>query len=433
MRKRIFIDINKFSLPLIFSQLITTTIGQKAFSIAARLGTDNLIAMNTIDNLIYSVTGVLGVISVAFSMLSSKSLGEKDTDKFKKLVSSVMHANAIIGSLFFFIILFFSKIFISAIYKFSDELLSVATTYLYSMSFYVLLTLITFTLTNLLKVEKKTNYILTISIISSLIQVLLSYIFINGIGNFSGLGVFGAGIALNITLLITILCYLIIVRTTFFSCLKLKPIYIKDILIRSIPLGIQELLEGIIFLIFFDAMIARLDTMSLSVYSIISQALVYLKLPMFMYGNAVTIFASEYFGEKNKNKIIVVKRISTYMSIFFYVLIGIGIYLMIVPFSNLFTFDDKLINETTKIILPLFFLVSPIILYEINKYILQVIENGKFVVKWTLIINIISMGIIFMLYLYKILDLYFIYAVYFGNYLILSALFEFKFKKVCIK
>lgn len=430
MTKKLFIDINKFSLPLIFSHILNLIIGQFAFSIAAKLGTNNLIGIHTIDNLIYSVSGMLGVISVAFSMLSSKALGEKKQAKFNNLVSSIMLLNILIGVIFFVIIVLFSTVFIKYIYGFSGDLLTISKTYLYSMSFYVLLTLITFTLTNLLKIEKKTTNILYISVAISLVQLMLNYVFINGIWFIPKMGVFGAGLSMNISLLITVISYSVLVRKNLVICLRLKPIYLKQILIKSAPLACQEFLESIIFLIYFDAMVSRMNGTSLGGNSIISQALMYLKMPMFMYGSAVTIFASEFYGKKMLNKIKEVKKITTTMSIILYCCIAVLIYLLKIDFISIFTADDDLLAFTSDTILIIMILVFPIIFYEMNKYVLQVMDKGNQVVKYTIIINFISMFIIFFLYKRELLSLVNIYIVMSVNYTVLSIVFNKIFKQI---
>jgi Na+-driven multidrug efflux pump len=430
MSKPLIWEVNKFSLPLIFSQVITLMIGQKAFSIAVKLGTENLISMNTIDNFIYSLSGILGVISVAFSMSSSKAIGEKKTVKFNQLVSSVMFLNILVGLLCALLIIGCAKFLVASVYRFSGATLHAAVIYLYSMSFYVLLTLVTFTLTNLLKIIKKTHYIFWISIASSLLQVLLSSMFIKGTAFFPPLGILGAGLALNIALVFTIFCYGLIVRKKLVACLRQKPIYIKLICQKSIPLALQELFEGIIFLLFLDAMIARLDTISLGIYSILNQALVYLKMPMYMYGNALTIFGSEAYGARNKNQLIEVRKVTLFLSVGMYLLLAIVLYRLRAFFIPVFTAEKQLIAAAATAMLPLFLLSLPAVIYELNKNVLQVLDKSKSVVMWTCCLNLFTMAVVLIVYNVHFLTLKRLFLLYAINYIVLAIIFNFKFKKV---
>jgi Na+-driven multidrug efflux pump len=430
MSKPLIWEVNKFSLPLIFSQVITLMIGQKAFSIAVKLGTENLISMNTIDNFIYSLSGILGVISVAFSMSSSKAIGEKKTVKFNQLVSSVMFLNILVGLLCALLIIGCAKFLVASVYHFSGATLYAAVIYLYSMSFYVLLTLVTFTLTNLLKIIKKTHYIFWISVASSLLQVLLSSMFIKGTAFFPPLGILGAGLALNIALVFTIFCYGFIVRKKLVACLRQKPIYIKLICRKSIPLALQELFEGIIFLLFLDAMIARLDTISLGIYSILNQALVYLKMPMYMYGNALTIFGSEAYGARNKNQLIEVRKVTLFLSVGMYLLLAIVLYRLRAFFIPVFTAEKQLIAAAATAMLPLFLLSLPAVIYELNKNVLQVLDKSKSVVMWTCCLNLVTMAVVLIVYNVHFLTLKRLFLLYAINYIVLAIIFNFKFKKV---
>lgn len=75
-------ELSSFSLPLLASSLLQLLIGQISFAIVSRLSSSTLSSVNTIDSLLFSIGGILGVLSVAFNMLGSKALGQKDKKSF---------------------------------------------------------------------------------------------------------------------------------------------------------------------------------------------------------------------------------------------------------------------------------------------------------------------------------------------------------------
>ena len=65
----------------------------------------------------------------------------------------------VIGASFLVLCVVFRKSFLRLFYGFSGELLGLSTLYLVIMSPYILLTLLTFLLTNVLKVENQTDFL----------------------------------------------------------------------------------------------------------------------------------------------------------------------------------------------------------------------------------------------------------------------------------
>lgn len=82
---------------------------------------------------------------------------ENDKKRFKDLFKSSFLLDVVIGASFLPLCVVFRKSFLRLFYEFSGKLLDLSTFYLVIMSPYILLTLLTFLLTNVLKVEKKTK------------------------------------------------------------------------------------------------------------------------------------------------------------------------------------------------------------------------------------------------------------------------------------
>ena len=422
-------ELSSFSLPLLASSLLQLLIGQISFAIVSRLSSSTLSSVNTIDSLLFSVGGILGVLSVAFNMLGSKALGQKDKKSFYQYISSITVLNTIVGFGVIALIVLFGNTFLHQIYGFTGELQEIASIYLLSMSPYILLTLYSFTLTNILKVEKKTMYIFTISLASSILQLFLSYTFINGLFIFPKMGVVGAGLSLNISMLFTLFVYTFLVKDQIKLAILEKPIYIKNLLKKGFPLLGQEILEGVIFIIVFEAIIARSGKLNLASYALIAQGLTIIKLPTFMFANAVTVFVSEAYGERKMKKIGKITKLSFLLSLLGYCLFSCIIYFAKEPFLSFFSTDSAVLNLATEK-LPILFLFSiSTVGYEISKYSLQSTEHEKYVIKTTFLVNAFCIFGMVMISLQKMLTLDSIFFLYFINFFVLSVFFTKKLNR----
>lgn len=419
--------IQLFTIPLIASNLFQIFISQVSLAILSRRSTDSLAAVAMIDSFLYAFGGILGVISLAFNIYGAKALGARDKNKLKDYISSVFYLSMIIGMCFMLLLLFFGGQILQIVYGFKGELLATATTYLFIMSPYILLTLLTFTFTNLLKIEKKTNRIFFVSISSALLQVLVSYLLINGKVGFPPMGVLGSGIASMVSLAVMLFFYFFALKDILVSSIKKKPNSMKFLLLKSIPMMLQECFEGIIFIIAFEGVVARFGVNTLATYAIIGQGLTIARLPTLMYGNAVTVFASEAHGENSRKGIFQVGKITVVSSMIGYLGITSGIGLFRELFFRFFTTDSNVLHQMTTM-LPIMFVVMAVSpLYEIAKYLLQSLERSAIVFILTACINTIIIATIVVLWKLGRLNFLLLYSLYGLNFLILGILFTLLF------
>ncbi|MFS0958053.1 MATE family efflux transporter [Enterococcus casseliflavus] len=415
--------IQSFTLPLIASNLFQIIIAQVSLAIISRRSTEALAAIALIDGFLYAFAGILGAIGLAFNIYGAKAVGQREETQLNDYLSSVLFLVVAIGVSFFLIFLLFGRGILQVVYGFSGELLRTATLYLAIMSPYILLTLVTFVFTSLLKIEKKTNYILGVSIISALVQVLLSYLLINGNLGFPAMGVLGSGIANMLATLCLLGIYGVLLRGSLARGLKQRPRKRTFLLKKAVPLMIQECFEGLVFIIAFEAFVSRLGVSTLAAYAIGSQGLMIARLPALMYGNAVTVFASEANGQKNRQKILAVGKSAFVSSFVAYVGIASLIWVFRPAFFQLFT-TDVAVLDLLPAILPIMLgimLVSP--LYEITKYLLQSLECSRTVCVLTGCVNSLVLVGIMVFWSSGQLNFFFLYCLYGMNFLILGSFF----------
>ena len=280
------------------------------------------------------------------------------------------------------------------------------------MSPYILLTLLTFLLTNVLKVEKKTKPIFWIGLVSSLLDVVMNYYLV------PIFGVRGAAISAITSLFLVVLAYFYLVHDVIFEALKSQSTCKKELILFGIPLTIQEIFESVLFIMAFDALMGRQGLEILSIYAVISQLFSIVRLPAYMYAGAVSVFlpqASQKHGSKSFMRVIY--RNSYLMSFGFAVIVTLC--------ANIFAeFLSSQIN-TNIIALTAFtmLVMAATPLYESSKMLLQSSHAEKWVVSLTALVNIMSIAILLVIQVLGFQTYQTLYFVYGLSLVILSILF----------
>ena len=268
-------EINKFAFPLVLTNIGQVIIGQIALHFAVNNSSIALSGISIIQNLLFAFGGLLGAFSLSFNIKSSKAYSNRQTNRFDDLLKS--------------------NVILKQLYGFKGQLLSLSTIYLVFMSPYIGLTLLNFSLTNLLRVQKKTKPIMWVGLISSLIDVVLNYVLVPQIG------IKGAAISTIVSLAFISLSYLFMVYPMILKALSITSTTKFELITFGIPLVGQEILESVLFIMVFDALMSRLGVELLAIYAVISQLLSIVSVPSFVYSTTVSIYLpeAEKIGEVN--------------------------------------------------------------------------------------------------------------------------------------
>lgn len=418
-------EIHKFVLPLIAMNLLQMIIGQIALINASRDSIQYLSSINTIQTLFFALGGILGAFNYAFNIKGAKLIGAKEEKHYRKFLVSSLKLDLIIGFIFCGLTIIGGRVFLSTVYGFDGEMLDIAFIYLVTTSPYILLTLLMFTLTSVIKIEKKTTWILKVSVLTSVLHILLNILFVR----FFHLGIIGAGIALIISLFSTVLIYVFLVKGTLKKLKWKDAVYILELITTGLPLMGQEIFEGVLFIIIFEALIARIGIQTLAIYAIIIQVFSIVKMPTFMYGQAITIFLSEALGKKDMEKAKEVFHFSIKGALFSYIFLSFLSLIAARLISNLFTTDAFVVSQTPAYMLIVLSAMVFTAIYETSKNALQASNEEKYVLKATSIVNIcILFAMIYLRYQSSIsfVGLYLLNGL---NILILSIIFLYRCKK----
>lgn len=398
MNKKLIERLNKFAIPLLLQMITSYFIGATDVAIVSNISVESLNATSLVSNTLEMVAGVLGAITITLNILLGKSFGKKDDQKFSFEFYTSIFLSGIIGLFFSILIFLFGKNILTVLFDLDNKTLIQAMKYLQPMTFYVLLQLIIFAYTSTCKVLNKTKIILYISIFSSILDVTLDYIFVMGKFKMPKMGVEFVGYSTIFTMFISILLYSYFLREQIKFDLKCLSNYFKNTLNHfklSIPLILQEIIDGSVYGLFVNMILVRLGTIDYAGYVIINTIIGLLFLFKYVYGSAVLSMISIESGALDKENMLKYPKYSSALALTLYFIGGIFILIFNKNIVALFN-DNKDVILIAKTYLSVFIAVNSISCISYSyKLGLQAINQSKFVLYTSIILNALSVLIMF--------------------------------------
>lgn len=398
MNKKLIERLNKFAIPLLLQMITSYFIGATDVAIVSNISVESLNATSLVSNTLEMVAGVLGAITITLNILLGKSFGKKDDQKFSFEFYTSIFLSGIIGLFFSILIFLFGKNILMVLFDLDNKTLIQAMKYLQPMTFYVLLQLIIFAYTSTCKVLNKTKIILYISIFSSILDVTLDYIFVMGKFGMPKMGVEFVGYSTIFTMFISILLYSYFLREQIKFDLKCLSNYFKNTLNHfklSIPLILQEIIDGSVYGLFVNMILVRLGTIDYAGYVIINTIIGLLFLFKYVYGSAVLSMISIESGALDKENMLKYPKYSSGLALTLYFIGGIFILIFNKNIVALFN-DNKDVILIAKTYLSVFIAVNSISCISYSyKLGLQAINQSKFVLYTSIILNALSVLIMF--------------------------------------
>ena len=398
MNKKLIERLNKFAIPLLLQMITSYFIGATDVAIVSNISVESLNATSLVSNTLEMVAGVLGAITITLNILLGKSFGKKDNQKFSFEFYTSIFLSGIIGLFFSILIFLFGKNILMVLFDLDNKTLIQAMKYLQPMTFYVLLQLIIFAYTSTCKVLNKTKIILYISIFSSILDVTLDYIFVMGKFGMPKIGVEFVGYSTIFTMFISILLYSYFLREQIKFDLKCLSNYFKNTLNHfklSIPLILQEIIDGSVYGLFVNMILVRLGTIDYAGYVIINTIIGLLFLFKYVYGSAVLSMISIESGALDKEIMLKYPKYSSGLALTLYFIGGIFILIFNKNIVALFN-DNKDVILIAKTYLSVFIAVNSISCISYSyKLGLQAINQSKFVLYTSIILNALAVLIMF--------------------------------------
>ena len=400
-------------------------------AIIGRISVEAFNAVGAVGSLLFLLAGILSYISVQFNITGGKASIKNDGD-FTDEFSSSLVLNTFIGLFFFVLFVAFSRPLFSIIYGFEGNMLDMAVVYSRIMSVYMFIQLLLFCFGAFFKIKKNTKWILVANLSAALLNLLLDFIFIIGLG----FGIRAAAISNVVAKLVSLCIYLWLCRNEIKISLAKFAIYKKKMISaikNSIPLMGQEVLEGSVFSLTILAIIARIGYYQLTAYIILTLILRFVMMPAYMYGSAILTLVSQIDGEREKEKYTLLPKVGLALSFIIFAVAAILVFV----FRNLL--PDLITNNVYAADIASFFIIFMILvgLCElvgiVYKYSLQVLGQAKFVLYGTAIVNLVAAIVLLATTQVLNLGLYGVFIALFLNYTVVSAMYILKYGKILRK
>lgn len=426
---------NVFAFPLIVQFIVNYMIGLIDQAFIGRISTEAFGAVGVVNSFLYMVGGIFGSLAVILNIRAGNTMGLGREEEFNHEFKSSLILCAFIGTVFFILVHIFKSPLLIFVYGFEGEALKAGVDFFTYMSPYLLLEMLIFVYNQYFKVMDNTKWLLYGSLIASIINLVLDYLFVFGGFGFPKLGVKAAAFSTVLGLFVNLL--ILIVKSDLnisFNLHKIKDYckIMKVQLLESIPLFGQEILEGSFSAIIINSIVARIGILELSIYLILSQFISFLFVPMHIYGSATITMSSKAFGSKNYDDLRKLPMVGTYASIFFYIALSIFYIIFRNYLPHIISEDKNVIEGASNLII--FMILTHIFnpVMTMYKNALIAVKEAKFVLYQMTIINTITVIIILLLVYCFHLGLYGVLLGSFINSLLAFILFYAKFKKIAV-
>jgi putative MATE family efflux protein len=336
------------------------------------------IMLSTVDTYFVSVLGSIAIsavglnslisnlyltffiaISTGVSILTARADGENNNTKVNVTIQNGLLLTLILSILFFILNLLFGRNLLALLGK--DPLL-IEEAYLYfavvilpifSLSFMTVLS-------GLIKAIGDTKSPMVTVFFINIINVILDYILIIGIGGFSGIGIIGAGIATTVSRLIGCVILLVILnkKTDFISSFKFKfTNNIKEMIGYAIPVGLEKIIMRIGQLI-YGSLIVSIGIAHYTGHNIAGTIEGFSYLPAMGFGVAAFTLIGHAIGEANYNDIQKIGLLTFKYSTIFMLFIGSIFFIFAPNLASIFTNDPEIIR-LVSIVLRIIALFQP--------------------------------------------------------------------------
>lgn len=414
--------INKIAIPLMLNSISSTIINLCDQAMVGRTYLEGFASVGIIGGNIYSITGVLGGISVGFNILGSKAKGrDDDTDLNNSLIFSIT-ISMVIGCIFFGFCVFWGKYILENCFNIHGDTLKDAAIYLYIFSLSLGINLVLFNVSSYFKIINKTKYILYGNIISCISNVLFDYILIFGKLGLPKLGIIGNAIGSVVSLILCLVFYITIIKKYNLIIITEVSIFknAKDILKVSVPIVLQELVESAITVFIMNYILSQIGLLEVSIYNLLFSIINIALMPMYAYSQASLNIISQDIGAKNITEIDKTTKVCVLRAVKFYIVICTLILIFKNKIPMIITNDINLIINSSRY---MFIIVTVNVMHIpicILKSSMQALGEEKVVFIYSSMILIFSTMLIYILVFTLNGGLSSVYTGIMINYLILS-------------
>lgn len=391
-------DMKRMVVPVLIEQLAAVLMGVVSTIISSQLGPAAISAIGSVSTLTMLVIGIFSSLSIGGTVVVAQYIGRNEHEKANKTAGTALLSTAIFVGFLIVLIVIFRRTLVMALFgSAGPEITGLAVQYLTMISFYFL----PFSLTSmglaLLRGSGDMKTPMQVSLITNIINAVLSYPLIYGFaapGSGRGLGVSGAALATIIAQSVGMILVFYILRTGHRSLslrgdkvFRIDFATLKNILFFGVPAGAEQMMFN------GGKLVVQTFIVSLGMASIAANSIVNSILGMVgVVGSSFSVLATTLVGqligaglkEKARKWNLYITATSCLMNIF--------ISLLFFPLAGLivraYTSDQDSIKLSTDLI-RMYLIVLPLL--HAPSFALPSGLRGAGDVRYTMVVSILSM------------------------------------------
>lgn len=364
-----FFEINKIkviiglAIPIIMENILQILLGTTDTYFVSKLHSDAIAGVG-VTNLIMNIyIAFFTAIGVGTTAIVSRNIGLKNVDRANNAVKQSIILTIVISILTGIISLVFAKPILLSL-GLEEKVLIYAIPYFKTIAVPSIFMCIMLVLSSALRGAGDTKTPMYVTAIANLINIVLDIILINGIGDFEGYGIFGAGLATTISRMIASIILVIVITkgNTIINLTDIKNWRIdKNVLLSisriGIPAGVEKLIMRFGQLT-YGSVIIGLGTTSYVAHNIAGTIESYSYMPAMGFGIAAATLVGNSLGADKPEDAKTYTLISNVLSTILMIIIGLIFFIFAPYLASIFT-DDKETQQLVVSVLRIIALFQP--------------------------------------------------------------------------
>lgn len=347
MKSKIF----RLAIPSIIENILQIMLSSVDTYFVATLGSIAIsaVGVNTLISNLYLTFFI--AVGTGISILTARAEGESNIYKVRDNIQNGILITLALCILFLLVNLLLGKsilLLITKDHSFVDK------AYLYFKVVIIPIGTLAFmtVLSSIIKSLGDTRSPMITVFIINVLNIILDYILIRGIGNFNGIGIIGAGIATTISRMVgcLILIYILNSKTQFIKYFSFKiKTDLKEMIGYAIPVGLEKILMRIGQLI-YGSLIFSIGITHYTGHNIAGTIEAYSYLPAMGFGIAAFTLIGHSIGEHNYQDIRTIGKLTFRYSTYFMLVIGSVFFIFAPQLASIFTDDPEIIRLVSTVL-----------------------------------------------------------------------------------
>lgn len=337
------------SIPTILEEVFATLLQYVDTAMVGRLGEKATAAVSTTTSIGWLINSIPGAIAIAMLAIASKANGAGQDEKLKKLAGQSILYAFVVGVILEILALVLSP-FIPIWMGVEEDIVRPASLYFSITSITLIFRTSARVFAAMIRSLKDTRSPMYISVAENILNVILNFVFIYGLG----LGVVGAAIASCISFGIGGIAMFLMML----SKKQLRPSFVdlkpdKDIWMEALPIGYPVLGATVVSCmgyIVFAGMVSGMGTIIFAAHSIAVAAEQIVYIPGYGLRAATSTLIGNALGEGNTAKLSATRKMAILMTMVIMLVNGTLLFLFAYPFMQIFTNSTEVVIIGSKML-----------------------------------------------------------------------------------